>query len=65
MTIDEAIRRVAGTLEDGWEIHLCVEHGAAWVVLYDENGDAVNFDSSPDRDLAEQIDDALVEANSR
>lgn len=64
MTIDEAMQKAAGVLPDGWQIYIGVEHGAAWIELHNPEGDGVNFDSSPDKTLAEQIDDAILEANS-
>jgi hypothetical protein len=64
MTLDEALQRAARDLPDGWLIQVGVERGAAWIELHNPDGDGVNFDSSPDKTLAEQLDDAIVEACS-
>jgi hypothetical protein len=65
MTINQALQDAAANLPVGWELQVCVEKGAAWIHLYDPDGESVNFDSSPDRTLAEQIQDAICEAGTR
>jgi hypothetical protein len=64
MTLDEAMQKAAGQLPDGWTVGVVCEKGAGWVELRDPAGDEINFDSSPDKTLAEQVDDAITEANS-
>lgn len=64
MTLDEALQKAAGVLPHGYMIHVGVERGAAWIELYNPDGDEINFDSSPDKTLAEQLNDAIVEAGS-
>lgn len=62
MKIEDATNTAARHLPDGWQINLSIERGAGWVDLFDEDGDQVEFDTSPDNDLGQQIDDAVDHA---
>jgi hypothetical protein len=63
--LEEAVQMAAGHLPVGWQINLSVERGAGWVDLFDEDGEKVEFDTSPDNDLSQQIDDAVDHALKR
>ena len=54
--------RVCKHLPEGFEIHLCMEHGAAWVKLLDAHGDSVELPDSADKSIDEQLNDALCVA---
>ena len=62
MTLEEAAHVAARLLPEGWQVDLCLERGAGWIDLYDEDGEKVEFDTSPDKDLAEQLRDAVNHA---
>jgi hypothetical protein len=62
MTIDEAVNIAAGHLPEGWIVAIEVERGAGWVALHDGDGEAVDFDTSPDKTLGEQLHDAVNHA---
>jgi hypothetical protein len=64
VTLDEAMQKAAGHLPDGWTVGVVCERGAGWIELHNPAGDQINFDSSPDKTLAEQVDDAILEALS-
>lgn len=64
VTLDEAMQKAAGHLPCGWIVSVCCERGAGWVELSNPDGDHINFDTSPDKNLAEQIDDAIAHAIS-
>lgn len=57
-----AVNMAAGALPDGWILHLCVERGAGWIELYDEDGERHELEELSDSTLAEQIDAAVSEA---
>lgn len=54
----EAVERACGNLPEGWTIHLCMENGAGWIELYDEEGNRVD-DFPTDN---ERIDYTLIDA---
>ena len=54
--------RVCQHLPKGWELRLCMESGAAWVSLIDEDGDEIELPDSADKSLAQQVNDALCVA---
>lgn len=57
--------RVARHLPTGWKLHLRMERGSAWVVLLDPEEQSVELESSTDRSLELQINDALQVAIER
>lgn len=62
MTLDEVMQSAARDLPDGWQVAVVCERGAGWVELHDDEGDHIAFDTSPDKDLAEQVSDAIAHA---
>jgi hypothetical protein len=54
--------RVCQHLPDGWELRLCMDHGAAWVELSDMNGDEWVLPDAADKTLEQQVNDALCVA---
>ena len=63
--VQDLANRVARHLPDGWELRLCIGRGAGWVVLLNPEGDEVEMESSTDRSLELQINDALQVAIER
>jgi hypothetical protein len=57
-----ALKDAARDLPDGWIVEVCVERGAGWVELYDQDGDRHEVEELPDSSLAEQVAAALGEA---
>jgi hypothetical protein len=62
MKIADAANMAARHLPIGWQVNLSIERGAGWIDLWNEDGDKVEFPTSPDKDLAEQISDAVDHA---
>jgi hypothetical protein len=62
VTLDFEMQKAARDLPLGWEIAVVCEKGAGWVELHNDEGDHVEFDTSPDRNLAEQVCDAVAYA---
>jgi hypothetical protein len=50
------------TLDDAAQVNVCVEAGAGWIDLFDPNGDKVEFNTSPDVSLGDQLRHALNHA---
>lgn len=50
--------QVCARLPDYWELRLCMERGAAWVTLHNENGDCLELQDPMDDSLVKQIEDA-------
>jgi hypothetical protein len=60
-----AIQRAARDLPDGWQVHVCVERGAGWPILYNPEGDVIECDDidADDRLTAEVL--AAIDAAIR
>lgn len=50
---------------EGAEVRLCLEHGSAWVELYDARGNRVALPDSADTTLLQQITEAVRIANGQ
>lgn len=60
-----AIERAARDLPDGWEVHVCVERGAGWAILYNPNGDVVELeDQDSDNRLVAEVNAAIDAART-
>jgi len=57
--LGEIVEQCAGTLPDRWVLGIGVENGAAWVELFDQDGDKRETPDAADRTLPEQVADAL------
>ena len=55
--------RVCMHLKEGYQIKLCMENGAAWVELVNPHGGFPTLPDTSDKELIEQINDALCVAN--
>jgi hypothetical protein len=63
--LEEALNYAAKSLpDDGSEVQISVENGAAWVILIDGNGNRTAIDGA-DQSLAEQVQEAVALALSR
>lgn len=51
--------RVCQHLPEGWELRLCMERGAAWVTLYNPEGDCIETPDAADKSMEQQVTDAL------
>jgi len=63
--LGDIVEHCAGTLPDRWIIGIGIENGAAWVEIFDQDGDKVEPPDSVDRTLSEQVFDALQLAIDR
>jgi len=63
MTLDQSIQKAAGELPTGWQIHVCVENGAGWVVAESPLGFETHIESC-DESLAKQVDRAIAFAKA-
>ena len=61
--IEDAANKVCANLPDGCVVALCMEEGAAWVELFDPQGDRRLLPDSADKTLIEQLNDAVDMAN--
>lgn len=64
MDIFDAINDACKVLPDEWIISLQMENGSAHVELYDPDGNEIELPDSADKDLAEQINEAIETAVS-
>jgi len=62
-TIDVTVEKICKHLPEGLEIQLCLESGAAWVTLIDEDGRYRPLPDQTDKTITEQLNDALCTAN--
>lgn len=61
LRIGQEIQRAAGELPDGYEMQICVERDAGWVVLYNPDGDVIELHSRGEGlsyDISQAIDEA-------
>jgi hypothetical protein len=56
--------RVCRDLPEGFELRVCMERGAAWVMLTNEYGDGIVLPDSADKSIDEQIEDAMQAARA-
>jgi hypothetical protein len=54
--------KVCQHLPEGWQLNLCMERGAAWVQLSNQDGDDVSLPDAADKSLEQQVNDALCVA---
>lgn len=57
-SIGSALEGAAANLPDNYELRICVEHGAAWVQLFDHLGEEIDLEC-PDGGLPSEIEHAL------
>lgn len=62
--IDTVANEICRDIPDGYELRLCMERGAAWVTLHDEEGDLIGLPDVADKTLAEQLAEALIVARN-
>ena len=62
--IDTVANEICRDIPDGYELRLCMERGAAWVTLHDEEGDLISLPDAADKTLAEQLAEALIVARN-
>jgi hypothetical protein len=62
MFVLEMVNHVCQYIPKGWELRLCMENGAAWVSLIDEDGYEMELPDSADKTLEQQVNDALCVA---
>ncbi|RUR52733.1 hypothetical protein [Vreelandella populi] len=63
MDIEEVANAACKHLPDGYVASLCMEKGAAWVELHAPDGGKLALPDSTDKDLVEQVNDAIAVAN--
>ena len=54
------IERICKDLPDGWEINLCMENGAAWVVIFSQNGEFDEVIDGAGKSIEEQLNEAVA-----
>lgn len=60
LTLDQVANAVANFLPPGFEARVCIERGAGWIELLDDNQcDRVRLPDAADKSLAQQLNDAL------
>lgn len=63
MSLWNTVQKLAKDLPEGFIVRIGIENGSAWVELYDtEQCSDINLPDSTDRNLQQQLIDALVEA---
>ena len=62
--IDTVANEICRDIPDGYELRLCLERGAAWVTLHNEEGDLIGLPDAADKTLAEQLAEALLVARN-
>lgn len=60
MSLFNTVNQLANKLPEGYITKLCIEQGSAWVELYDDFGNEVMLPDSTDKNLQEQLTDALI-----
>lgn len=63
MDIEKLADATCKHLPNGYDVSLCMENGAAWVELHNEEGIKLNLPDSADKGLVEQVNDAIAVAN--
>ena len=63
MSLWTTVNNCADKLPKGYVVKLCIENGSAWVELYDDQDQEIILPDSTDKNLQEQLLDALVTAN--
>lgn len=63
MSVLALTNAVCKHLPEGWQIHICMENGSAYVDLYDPRGHDVDLPDQADKTLEQQVNDALCVAN--
>ena len=53
--IDTVANEICRDIPDGYELRLCMERGAAWVTLHNEEGDLIGLPDTGDKTMAEQM----------
>lgn len=61
--MQDIVNKICGSLPDGFEMTLCMENGAAWVVLLDPDGEIVELPDAADTTIIKQLNEALCVAN--
>lgn len=64
MSLWNTINNCADKLPKGYVIKLGIENGSAWVELYDDQDQEITLPDSTDKNLQEQLLDALITAKS-
>lgn len=62
MSLEIAIEAACKYLPEGYEVGLCMENGAAWIELHDPEGNKLEIADSADKNLDEQVIDAVTAA---
>lgn len=63
MSVLSLANAVCKHLPDGWHLNLAMEQGAAYVELYDRDGNFVDLPDSADKTLEQQVNEAVCMAN--
>jgi len=58
-SFDGVCNRVARDLPEGYELRVCLDRGAGWVVLCNPAGDVIELPDASDQSIEQQIDTAL------
>jgi len=62
MSLWNTVNKVCSQLPKGFQINLCMENGSAWVQAYDDQDNEINLPDSTDKQLQEELNDALTES---
>ena len=61
--MEKTINKICKHLPEGLQINIAMESGSAWVELWGNDGDRIPLPDSADKNLIEQLSDALCVAN--
>jgi hypothetical protein len=59
----ETIEKICSHMPPGYILNICIEDGAAWVDLYSPDGRKERLPDAADKNMVEQVNDALCKAN--
>lgn len=62
ISLQDAANVMCGQLPPGYIVHLAMENGAAWVMLFNDEGEEMVLPDAADKSIARQLGDALVVA---
>ena len=62
LTLDQVANALANFLPPGFEARVCIERGAGWIELLDDQGYHVRLPDAADKSLVRQLNDALCAA---
>jgi hypothetical protein len=59
----DVFNRACRDLPEGWELYVCLESGAGWIEIYNNEGSIVDFDDDHEQTMEQRIDFAVATAN--